>query len=1353
MKKYFILCSMVMLAGISIAQQVVKDDFESLVVSFQVNQVGTASQKVNGQTFTILNVEGYIPPAVVGAPNLPLFSTLVEVPLCREFNVELTDVVYDTIALPDGASSPLMPVQPSYSKSDRGQRQFEMDGKVYSTDEYYRTDQPVMMEAVGIARDRRLARLQFAPFSYNPVKGFLVVCRQATVTVHYVDADVEGTQTMFERYYSPAFVSGAMSLNSLYPKNVSVSAPIRYLIVAHSMFRGQLDDFVQWKRRKGFLTDIVYTDDAAVGSSSSAIQSYIQSQYANATTDNPAPTYLLLVGDHEQIPAFTGTASSSHITDLYYVSWTSGDNLPDCYTGRFSAQSVSQLTPQVEKTLMYEQYTFADPSFLDRAVMVAGVDGGSSGDYGYTHADPAMDYAITNYINSSAGWSQVSYFKNNTSIVPSATGVTLNGNSDASAVRSLYNQGAGWINYSAHGSATSWYSPSFTTSHAETMTNTQKFGVMIGNCCLTNKFETTTCLGEAVLRKGNYCGAVGYIGGTNSTYWNEDVYWAVGLRSSISASMSMAYDGSNLGVYDRLCHTHGETYNQWAMSLGSIIYMGNLAVQSSSSSLKLYYWEIYELMGDPSLMPYLTQPSQIPLTAPSTITVGTSSISVSTAPYAYIAITDTVTRTLRVSGFADASGSITLTLPSSMGVGGYEIAATAQQYRTVINDLNVIAASGPYVQLVSVTPQSPLTPGTTTPLTVKVFNPGNSVAHNVAVSLGTNGSALTLGSTTLNIASIAVGDTATCTVNATVAAGTADQTTVSVTASATWTGCTTSTTGSALLTIVAPVVTVTTQSTSRSLLPGSDLTITVTVANSGHATLASSSLTLTSSHPQLTVTPVGNAAVSLAAGASVTRQFMLHAASSMPLDLTVPLYLFLEGSLPWEDTITVYVGENSFETFEGGLFNVDGWTQGTYPWQITDDEAYQGTYSARSYPSLSHSQTSEMSISLTLSSPDTVSFWYKVSSESNYDKFHFYIDNDEKVVSSGQVEWTRAAFLVTAGSHTLLFSYSKDVSVSSYSDCAWIDNVSLPHPLPSYNVTVTAVHGTATGSGTYLQGETATVGVYPQSGYAFTAWNDGNTSNPRQFTVTSSCQLTATLIQDGGEVVTVHDTVVQTAFVNIHDTTWLTQYDTTWLTQYDTIWLTQYDTTWLTQYDTTWLTQYDTVYVDIFDTLIVSMVDTIVVMDTLTITEYIDVFVHDTSYVDVLIYDTVYQTDTLIFTNTIYDTVTNTVYDTVANTVYDTTILYVYDTLWLYDTVYIHDTVYVPVEGISELSALNVKIYQQEGYVVIEGAEEHYVEVYDVAGRRLESATGYPVKVPVPTSGLYLVKVDGFPARRIVVVR
>ena len=67
-----------------------------------------------------------------------------------------------------------------------------------------------------------------------------------------------------------------------------------------------------------------------------------------------------------------------------------------------------------------------------------------------------------------------------------------------------------------------------------------------------------------------------------------------------------------------------------------------------------------------------------------------------------------------------------------------------------------------------------------------------------------------------------------------------------------------------------------------------------------------------------------------------------------------------------------------------------------------------------------------------------------MSSEGNYDKLHFYIDNQEKGVWSGSIGWTKAAYPVNEGRHSYKWTYTKDGSVNSGSDCGWIDFISLP---------------------------------------------------------------------------------------------------------------------------------------------------------------------------------------------------------------------------------------------------------------------------------------------------------------------
>lgn len=704
MRKGLLSVALLLLSVYGYAQggcEVKVSNYERLKLSFTATEKLDVSElSLFGTPFSQVTIQGFDHSSEIGSPSLPAMRCMIETPLCDGVSVQ---IVSERHLLLDGDSLGVLhrvaPVLPSLCKTaSRNSNTLSINDKAYSTDAFFGLP-PVTTAHVGVARDRNLAEVVFSPVQYNPVTNQFLVYTHVEAVLTYVNPDVEATRTMKRLHYSPAFSGGVKTINSLdNSKAVSLNAPMRYLIVSNPMFRGKLDEFVSWKRRTGFLVDVVYTDNAAVGSSQTSIRNYILRQYSGATVDSPAPTYLLLVGDVAQLPAKTYTEDGeSFVSDLEYACWTTGDNIPDCYYGRFSAQTVSQLTPQIEKTLMYERYEFPDPSYLDRAVLIAGVDGGYSGDHGYTHADPTMDYAAKLYVNGDAknqpggndfySYATVTEYKNNTSINMNATNVTVKSNSFDSEIRNLYVNGAGWMNYSAHGGYNCWATPEFNNSHVESLNNSKKLSVMIGNCCQSGKFDESTCFGEALLRRSNYCGAVGYIGGSSYTYWGEDVYWAVGNRSSISATMTQQYNSSKTGAYDHLFHTHNEAFSEWGPTLGSMVMYGNMAVQGSSSSLKTYYWRIYHVFGDPSLMPWLTQAKDMPLSY-SGFAMGATSISVTIAPNAYVAITDADTNLL-AAAFAGSDGLATLSLNHAMDSGSYVIAATAQNYKPALVEIAV----------------------------------------------------------------------------------------------------------------------------------------------------------------------------------------------------------------------------------------------------------------------------------------------------------------------------------------------------------------------------------------------------------------------------------------------------------------------------------------------------------------------------------------------------------------------------------------------------------------------------------------------------------------------------------------
>ncbi len=135
---------------------------------------------------------------------------------------------------------------------------------------------------------------------------------------------------------------------------------------------------------------------------------------------------------------------------------------------------------------------------------------------------------------------------------------------------------------------------------------------------------------------------------------------------------------------------------------------------------------------------------------------------------------------------------------------------------------------------------------------------------------------------------------------------------------------------------------------------------------------------------------------------------------------------------------------DDFET--GNLSRLPWVTEGAAPWTVTDQAAAAGRYSARS-GAIGHSQTSALRLTHALRE-GRASFDFKVSSESGWDFLEFWLDGRLVQKWSGEQDWTRHEFTVTAGTHTLEWRYVKDAAQSAGQDAAWLDNVVLPLVVP-----------------------------------------------------------------------------------------------------------------------------------------------------------------------------------------------------------------------------------------------------------------------------------------------------------------
>ncbi|MEY2408983.1 MAG: hypothetical protein QOF48_1653, partial [Verrucomicrobiota bacterium] len=113
-------------------------------------------------------------------------------------------------------------------------------------------------------------------------------------------------------------------------------------------------------------------------------------------------------------------------------------------------------------------------------------------------------------------------------------------------------------------------------------------------------------------------------------------------------------------------------------------------------------------------------------------------------------------------------------------------------------------------------------------------------------------------------------------------------------------------------------------------------------------------------------------------------------------------------------------------------------TNGTPPWVGQDVVSHDSKDAARS-GAIADSGTTSMQT--TVAGPGTVSFWWKVSSESTKDFLRFYIGTAEQVNISGETGWELKTFNVGTGNQVLKWSYTKNGSIAGGQDRGWVDQV------------------------------------------------------------------------------------------------------------------------------------------------------------------------------------------------------------------------------------------------------------------------------------------------------------------------
>jgi hypothetical protein len=484
----------------------------------------------------------------IGTPALPVIRELFIAPPGAIVTVGAqagTPVVIDADAL----DLPLrvIPIQAPVPKIPGAAENapFDYDPAAYAVDAFGPDERATVTE-LGLARGQRLLLLEVRPVAYNPVAQELLLWPTISVSVAF-SGGKELTHDL-----SPLPGLNGIVLNPDPDVDFQRGAG-NYLIVVAAAYESGIAGFTAAKQAQGF---DVMTHVVSPGTSKTVIKSYIRSLWD--TPDKPA--YVLLVGDTDTIPHWTGGGFGSPATDLPYACMDGDEDwYPDIALGRFPVRSPSQLQAIVDKTLYYEDGPLSDPDYVMRAAFMAGTDN-------YQITEGTHNYVIDTWLEPNDYQCDRLYM------------VTYGATTED--VRDSFNDGRFYGIYSGHGGTTSWIDgPPFSQSDVTTLTNQNMYAFICSFACDTGNFADSECFMETWVRAPGKAGVCSW-GSSVSSFWDEDDILERVLFDAI-------FDDT-----DDVDPEAGPIYNEAKMR-----YLAHFG----PSGFTRRYFEMYNLMGDPSL--------------------------------------------------------------------------------------------------------------------------------------------------------------------------------------------------------------------------------------------------------------------------------------------------------------------------------------------------------------------------------------------------------------------------------------------------------------------------------------------------------------------------------------------------------------------------------------------------------------------------------------------------------------------------------------------------------------------------------------------------------------------------------
>lgn len=503
---------------------------------------------------------------------------------------------------------------------------------------------------VRVYRGRSVAEVGVYPVRYDWKNGVVRACSKIVYRVTFGEGGLrsapEGRIAPDDSFLDNTTLNGnvgAAGYEMFRSAGDTGSAGKDYLILSTPEFEEAVRRLADWKRTLGFGVHTRLRGDWTP----ERIKSAVKEVYRSA----PSLYYLLIVGDHDDVPAedMARTIVNNkgyafdyrYVTDYYYGCVDGeGDVLADLYRGRLPVSTAMEAVTVVDKIIRYERNPVRDAAFYDMGLHCAyfedcfpdGTDGPGDGieDKRFTlTSEEVRNYMLSKGKTVNRVYFAYDYNYSETDNYPPPTfwnkGEFAWGDSipvelqrpyfawdgDSADIVRYIDEGAFYVLYRGHGTDSTWVQPHFTGDNILSLANGDRLPVVFSINCETGSFQEDDCFAEVFLRKKGG-GAVAVYAATEKSWPGYNDAMVIGMFDAIWPD-----PGVDSKLYNFLGMTTSPSRLRETTRLGEILDQGLRRMEETwgqswkgNSISTQFTREIFHCFGDPGMRIYTDTPTE-----------------------------------------------------------------------------------------------------------------------------------------------------------------------------------------------------------------------------------------------------------------------------------------------------------------------------------------------------------------------------------------------------------------------------------------------------------------------------------------------------------------------------------------------------------------------------------------------------------------------------------------------------------------------------------------------------------------------------------------------------------------------